>query len=121
MIYHLTDMPSGDIKYPGSTGIAGFIKMVGDRIFLRCLRINRRLYARDLAFILLSILGIPIAGRTVSRRGRRPSPIHLILRIAIRINPLQGNPFSFFHGWGMPFRGITNLIDHNLIFCTKQD
>ena len=63
MIYHLTDMPSGDIKYPGSTGIAGFIKMVGDRIFLRCLRINGRLYARDLAFILLSILGIPIAGR----------------------------------------------------------
>ena len=59
MIYHLTDMPSGDIKYPGSTGIAGFIKMVGDRIFLRCLRINGRLYARDLAFILLSILGIP--------------------------------------------------------------
>ena len=54
MIYHLTDMPSGDIKYPGSTGIAGFIKMVGDRIFLRCLRINGRLYARDLAFILLS-------------------------------------------------------------------
>ena len=52
MIYHLTDMPSGDIKYPGSTGIAGFIKMVGDRIFLRCLRINGRLYARDLAFIL---------------------------------------------------------------------
>ena len=67
-------MPSGDIKYPGSTGIAGFIKMVGDRIFLRCLRINGRLYARDLAFILLSILGIPIAGRTVSRRGRsRPA------------------------------------------------
>ena len=92
MIYHLTDMPSGDIKYPGSTGIAGFIKMVGDRIFLRCLRINGRLYARDLAFILLSILGIPIAGRTVSRRGRSRSPIHLILRIAIRINPLQGNP-----------------------------
>lgn len=66
MIYHLTDTPSGDIKYPGPTGIAGFIKMVGDRIFLRCLRINGRLYARDLAFILLSILGIPIAGRTVS-------------------------------------------------------
>ena len=64
MIYHLTDTPSGDIKYPGPTGIAGFIKMVGDRIFLRCLRINGRLYARDLAFILLSILGIPIAGRT---------------------------------------------------------
>ena len=120
MIYHLTDMPSGDIKYPGSTGIAGFIKMVGDRIFLRCLRINGRLYARDLAFILLSILGIPIAGRTVSRRGRSRGPIHLILRIAIRINPLQAIPFSFSR-MGMPFRGITNLIDHNLIFCTKQD
>ena len=53
MIYHLTDTPSGDIKYPGPTGITGFIKMVGDRIFLRCLRINGRLYARDLAFILL--------------------------------------------------------------------
>lgn len=96
MIYHLTDMPSGDIKYPGSTGIAGFIKMVGDRIFLRCLRINGRLYARYLAFILLSILGIPIAGRTVSRRGRsRGQFISSCVSLSGLIRS-KAIPFSFF-------------------------